>query len=107
MPVRLAFGFFHLADACDVQSGTHPSSQYTRSDQFVLIARCIKCNEQIRPSLRNRVASYWLLSVGNEAAMDNEVPMIQCLTHLSTTISMYTHCGIDRKSTRLNSSHLG
>jgi hypothetical protein len=26
--------------------------------------------------------------------MDNEVPMIQCLTHLSTTISMYTHLGI-------------
>ena len=25
--------------------------------------------------------------------MDNEVPMIQCLTHLSTTVSMYTHFG--------------
>jgi len=42
----------------------------------------------------HRIASCWFLPVGNEAAMDNEVQMIQCLTHLSTTISMYTHLGI-------------
>jgi hypothetical protein len=41
----------------------------------------------------HRIASCWFLPVGNEAAMDNKVSMIQCLIHLSTTISMYMHFG--------------
>jgi uncharacterized protein YjbJ (UPF0337 family) len=41
----------------------------------------------------HRIASCWFLPVGNEAAMDNEVSMIQCLIHLATTVSTYMHFG--------------